>query len=1461
MNFFQNVRSVWKSLRSAQRKSPVRASRRLAPIEALEVRTLLAGEFSELPALGFTPASYSSVAWGDADGDGDLDAVVTGMDTGGPGGNFMSNAKVYRNNGNNTYTDLNAGLRGVLEGSVAWGDVDNDGDLDILLTGRDAGNDEPIAKVYLNGGGGTFTEAANTGLTGIRAGSIAWGDYDNDGHLDVLLSGGSATGASISKVYHNNGNNTFTAINSGIEVVGISSVAWGDFDNDGNRDIVIAGLDLGNAKIAKVYHNNGNGTFTDLNVGLTGVNDASIAVGDADNDGKLDILLTGRDSGANYITKLYHNNGNNSFSDLNAGLTGVDRGSASFGDADNDGDLDILLTGSGPIAKVYRNNGNNTFTDLNAGLTGVSESSAAWGDADNDGDLDILLSGTTMTYLPTGGVTKFYRNNATTLNTAPNAPTNLQSSLASTSGLTFTWAAATDPQTPSAGLSYNLRVGTTPGGSDVFATMSDTDANGSNGANGLRRLPAAGPIQGTSYTLQGLDPTRKYYWSVQAVDTAFAGSPFAAEQTAVGLLTDLGSGGIADVNFSSVAWGDYDNDGDLDALVTGNSSASVYVSRVYRNDGNNAFTDLGAGLVGVSGGSVDWGDYDNDGNLDILLSGFTSSSTRTSRIYHNNGNGTFTDIAAGLTGVGYSSVGWGDVDSDGDLDVLISGSIPNETRQTRVYRNTGGSFAEILNTGLPRIKKGSVAWGDADNDGYPDVLITGNTTGDNLIAEVFHNNGDGTCSNVNAGLPGVYQSSVAWGDYDNDGKLDILLTGKDASNAYVSRVYHNDGNNVFSDSGATLTGIAYGSATWGDVNNDGKLDILVAGFDTANTKITKVYRNAGGNSFTDYNAGFSGIGYSSAAWGDIDNDGKLDILVSGSDNSADRVTKIYHNNVATVNTAPAFPSNLTSSFPTTTSLTLNWNAPADAQTPAGGLSYNLRVGTTPGGSDVFATMANTASGARRLPAHGPIQGTSFTLNGLTAGQSYYWSVQAIDTSFTGGAFAFEQNANSSNFAPVVSGAVANQPVNDNATISPFSTLTVTDPDNQNMFARVTILNGAVRGDFTAGSVTGWNRIVTGNDIKYERFYSPQANIANVLQAAIRAFVFQPRTNAIKPNTTEATAFSIYVTDGINNVTNNTTTVITTSLNNAPSIGGASTNHTVNDNATINPFPTLTVSDVDTQEMLISVTILNGRVRGDFTPASTTGWAARYTVGNDIVYKRYFSPGPNVGATAQAAFRALVFQPRTNAITPGTTELTDFQVTASDGVAPAVLGPNSRLTTTSVNNVPVIGGAAANQTMNDSQTKAVFSTLTVTDPDTQNILARVTINNGTAQGDFTNASSAGWTRSVSGGNIVYTRYFNPVANIGATVQTAIRSLIFQPRNNVPIATQETTTFTVFINDGIANTTNSTTSVITTGVAPRVAPPATPVTAPLILASDTTTIVLPTVSKPRPSLLDRLSKKSR
>ena len=186
--------------------------------------------------------------------------------------------------------------------------------------------------------------------------------------------------------------------------------------------------------------------------------------------------------------------------------------------------------------------------------------------------------------------------------------------------------------------------------------------------------------------------------------------------------TDIAASvGVADAGPGrGVAWGDADQDGDLDLYLVNSGQAN----RLFRNSGTTLDGDivLAAGIAdNASGFGAAWGDYDNDGDLDLYL----ARSGETNRLYRNNGNGTFTDVG-GAAGVDNNdegrSVAWGDYDNDGHLDLYLVNDGPN-----RLFRNQGdGTFEEISSAaGVSDSGKGqAVAWGDYDNDEDLDLYVS-----------------------------------------------------------------------------------------------------------------------------------------------------------------------------------------------------------------------------------------------------------------------------------------------------------------------------------------------------------------------------------------------------------------------------------------------------------------------------------------------------------------------------------------------------------------------------------------------------------------------------------------------------------------------------------------------------------------------------------------------------------------
>jgi hypothetical protein len=196
-----------------------------------------------------------------------------------------------------------------------------------------------------------------------------------------------------------------------------------------------------------------------------------------------------------------------------------------------------------------------------------------------------------------------------------------------------------------------------------------------------------------------------------------------------------------------------------------------------------------------------------------------------------------------LPGVLYSSVACGDFDGDGWLDILLTGT-PNgfsDTAISQVWHNQGnGTFAK-LDLNLPGISQGAVALGDLDQDGRLDLVLTGYAvTG--AVCQVWQNLGAGLFTNVNAGLPGAYQSSLALADYDNDGKLD-LLAGVDNQSNPICQVWRNTGSFGFTNLNAGFPGVRHGSVAWADFNGDGRLDLLLAGLDSGGSPTLQVYHN------------------------------------------------------------------------------------------------------------------------------------------------------------------------------------------------------------------------------------------------------------------------------------------------------------------------------------------------------------------------------------------------------------------------------------------------------------------------------------------------------------------------------------------------------------------------------------------------------------------------------------------
>lgn len=536
-----------------------------------------------------------------------------------------------------------------------------------------------------------------------------------------------------------------------------------------------------------------------------------------------------------------------------------------------------------------------------------------------------------------------------------------------------------------------------------------------------------GDDQEVSYLLAGLTTGLEYHYRLVTSNVwgiKFGNDVRLVAGTAFEPHPITGLPALAD---GAVAWGDYDNDGRLDFLLTGVYDNGFREARIWRNTPGgflDVTSQVAPGLPGVRGKAA-WADYDNDGQLDFAITGVTGVGAEyIAQLWRNTGLGfvnVTASVAPGLPGVRPGALVWGDYDNDGRADLLIMGSGPDNP-VFQIWRNTSSGFSNVtttLSAAFPAgVASGAAAWGDYDNDGWLDLLVTGFTLQASRTSRIWRNTGAGfvdVTSTVAPGLPGLQWSSAAWGDYDGDGWLDFALAGDTSGSVFttVCQIWRNTGqgfSNVTATVASDLRGLRDGALAWADYDNDGWLDLLLGGQNAALT----VARNNGTRfdnlRYEAFGAGSSltvPLIYGSVAWGDYDNDGRLDILYSGSTGGG-HITGLLRNRTITTNTPPTAPGGLAMTA-SDQGVLLSWAAATDAQTPSSTLTYNVRAGTDPGGTNLIAFHA-APSGLRRIPAAGNSQlRRIFPLAGLTNGQPVYWSVQAIDSTLAGGPFSTQSS--------------------------------------------------------------------------------------------------------------------------------------------------------------------------------------------------------------------------------------------------------------------------------------------------------------------------------------------------------------------------------------------------------------------------------------------------------------------
>jgi hypothetical protein len=999
--------------------------------------------------------------WGDYNNDGFKDAFLIC-------GAYDAMAALWKNNGDNTFTKVQDGtFNGLQVSSAVFIDYDNDGDLDLVTVGKQDGGGNQVYAYQNTGEAGEYAfildeERTNSLKERINVNigddnsvgrTLQAVDYDNDGWLDLIVTGHTNYNA---WGWNPNGNNwdwvgwsvsviaknvkdkfemDFTPVlnEDGTKTNFIytrnGSIHVGDVNKDGYADVLIQGYsdntDVGYA--SRLYVNNQDGTFSvhSYSPTLLGKTSAETLFVDLNGDGYDDIVEMSKDE-----VNIHINDTEGSFTKYDKetnGLIRVHGPSITAGDINNDGLVDLLVSGLNGensefgTTRIFYNNGDNTFTtaDVDNSMKARTGSTNLV-DVNNDNNIDFSNFGWEGTSVALNKL-----NEGISGNNVPAAPYGFTVTY-NEGKYRLSWSAPKDDITSKAALRYNVYAQNNETGAIYAYAPADITTG---------RLKIGGrivPLINTTSFEWSL-PEGDYTFGVQAIDQADAAGKFTV-YTAVPVTTweVIASGGdvIGDnAGGGHLIWGDFNNDGFKDAFFVGGMWTAN--ARLLQNNGDNTFTSVQEGtfekLIQANAVFID---YNNDGALDVVIMGKEQDGPNRAYVYKNTGEeGGYAFVKdeeqtdkiknyAVNTGSGNSAgsiIQVIDYDNDGWMDLVFAGDANYNVYDwdlgkndgagdwgwlwgfTAIFKNENGVFAQkrdLVVTGDNKknfdfVRKGSVNVGDANHDGFTDFLAQGYNDQQGWIARLYINNQDGTFtqSPYSSELNGNEEYETIFADINADGYDDLVEVSRAVANLHI-----NDGAGSFTKyENSGLIKSLGASIAAGDLNNDGLVDILVSGLDGNDGELglTKLFYNNGDLTFSVFDVPENMRSRSgNVSLVDINNDGNLDYANTGYKdgwNTAFALNTLANGAIAS-NTAPTAPTNLEVnpvhilSLDYESGITLSWGAATDEETPTAALRYYVSI-TNEETKAVYTSI--------------PVTTTSIHLYIPEAG-AYTFGVQALD---------------------------------------------------------------------------------------------------------------------------------------------------------------------------------------------------------------------------------------------------------------------------------------------------------------------------------------------------------------------------------------------------------------------------------------------------------------------------------
>ena len=677
--------------------------------------------------------------------------------------------------------------------AVAVGDFNGDGKLDVAVVNGNANT----VSVMLGNGDGTF-QAKTDFATGSTPRGITVGHFTSSGNLDLAVTNFASNTVSVLLGV---GDGTFQAKKDTAVGSGPIGIAVSDFNNDGNSDLVVTNS-TDPAGTVSVLFGQGNGSFSTQVAYAVNSTPVSVAVGDFNGDGVMDLVVANNNTNANVVTVLL-GNANGTFGAKASLAVGSDPVSVAVADFNNDLKLDIVVADQqGNTVSVVLGNGDGTFQSHVEYFTAASPNGVVVGDFNGDGKLDLAVSagnGNTVSVLWGMGDGTFVGQVNAGSGDIP---------LALASG-DFNGDGKLDLVTANSGrnsVSVILN-----NGNETFQARSDYPAG-------------AGP-----FSVAAADFTSSGILDLAVVNTG--------STSTVSILLGNGSGqgngtfqGPGHFNTGhgtnpyAVATGDFNGDGIQDMVVANYATNTIgYMQGV----GDGTFLPPVTTAVGSGPAAIVVADFNGDGKLDLAVANFNSNNVS---ILLGNGNGTFQAAINYAVGNGPISLAAGTLKGSGrPLDLVVVNESDN-TISVLVGKGDG-TFPQVVGPYATQTPAGGnptgVVIGDFNKDGNLDLAVA------DFIAQevsVFLGNGDGTFQTATTYPAGANPSSIVMADFNGDGNLDLATTSTPSPSnpGNLVTLLLGNGNGTF---GAPILfgvgSLAY-SAVVGDFNGDGAPDIAVA---------------------------------------------------------------------------------------------------------------------------------------------------------------------------------------------------------------------------------------------------------------------------------------------------------------------------------------------------------------------------------------------------------------------------------------------------------------------------------------------------------------------------------------------------------------------------------------------------------------------------------------------------------